>query len=256
MRTIKWVVYYGQTGDEAALAAYDIVVLDPGFIGSLAAIASKQTQVIGYVSLGEIRTAHPLFATLDPAVLLEENPAWPGTRRVDVRHPAWSAFVLDRVVPDIVAKGFTGLMFDTLDTPVYLEHSAPGRYPGMRKAAIALVRDIHQRYPTLMLIMNRGYDLIPDLAGSLDAVIAESLLAAPQPAATYGLVDPQTTAAQLAALHAVTKRTPPLTILSLDYWDPQDTATIALLYRQERALGHHPYVATRLLNQIMPEPTE
>jgi len=46
----------------------------------------------------------------------------------------------------------------------------------------------------------------------------------------------------------------PLPILSLDYWNPEDTKTIAEIYRRERELGHHPYVGTRMLDRIVPEP--
>jgi hypothetical protein len=58
---------------------------------------------------------------------------------------------------------------------------------------------------------------------------------------------------QLTLLNPAVSRRPPLPILSLDYWDPDDTGTIAEIYRRERELGHHPYVATRSLDQIVPE---
>ena len=102
-----------------------------------------------------------MFTFLDRAALLSENPDWPGTRRVDVRHPSWRSLVLDRRIPSLVSRGFTGLMFDTLDTPPYLELLDPVRYHGMRDAAIGLVDAIRVRWPGMMLIMNRGYALLP-----------------------------------------------------------------------------------------------
>ena len=59
----------------------------------------------------------PYYAQVDPAALLEQNPDWPGTRRVDVRHESWTALVVDKIIPSIAARGFTGLLLDTLDTP-------------------------------------------------------------------------------------------------------------------------------------------
>jgi hypothetical protein len=45
-----------------------------------------------------------------------------------------------------------------------------------------------------------------------------------------------------------------LPILSLDYWDPEDTLTIGKIYDRERQLGHHPYVATAVLDKLIAEP--
>jgi len=253
-QSIRWLAFYGVDADSSVLTAYDVVVLDHGFQGSVEGLGRANTRVCSYLSLGEINTSDPLLAGVDDAFLLEENPAWPGTRRVDLRHPAWQSFVLEQCIPRFVAKGFTGLMFDTLDTPAYLELVDAVRYRGMRAAAIALVGAIRARWPQLTLIMNRGYALLPDLVETIDAVIAEGLLTATD-AKTGGFVwvDAHQVALQLSLLQPAVRHRPPLPILSLDYWYPDDVSTIADIYRRERALGHHPYVATRLLDRIVPE---
>ena len=145
-------------------------------------------------------------------------------------------------------------MLDTLDTPPYLEQLDPARYQGMREAAVGLVNIIRARWPEMTLIINRGYALLPELINAIDAVIAESLLTSTDPR-TGGFVwlDPRQVEAQLEFLGFAARRHPPMPILSLDYWDPNDPRTIGEIYRRERALGHHPYVATRLLDQIVPE---
>jgi polysaccharide biosynthesis protein PelA len=252
--SIRWLVFYGERADEATLASYDIVVLDSGFRGSISAVVDTGTRVCGYLSLGEIKTSDPFFDFMDRAALLEENPDWPGTRRVDVRHPSWRSLVFDRKIPSIVATGFNGLMLDTLDTAPYLEQVDPVRYHGVRAAAVELVAAIRARWPRMMLIVNRGYALLPDLVDKIDAVIAESLMTSPdQGTGGFVWVDAQAVELQLSLLMPAARRTPPLPILSLDYWFPDDTKTIAAIYRRERDLGHHPYVATRLLDRIVPE---
>jgi uncharacterized protein (TIGR01370 family) len=254
--SIRWLAFYGVHADEFILATYDVVVLDPGFQGSIDRVAGANTQVCGYLSLGEIKTSDPSFALVDHAVLLAENPDWQGTRRVDVRHPSWRSFVLERQIPSIAAKGFTGLMIDTVDTAPYLELVDATRYHGMRAAAIELVDTIRARWPRLTLIMNRGYAVLPDVAESIDAVIAESLLTAPdQQTGGFAWVEPRQVELQVSLLQPAARRRPPLPILSLDYWHPDDVTTIAEIYHRERALGHHPYVATRLLDRIVAEPS-
>jgi hypothetical protein len=252
-KPIRWLAFYGVTAEEATLATYDIVVLDHGFQGAIGLVASPTTRVCGYVSLGEIRTSDPFMPFLDRAALLPENPDWPGTHRIDVRHPSWHSLVLDRQIPSLVSQGFTGLMFDTLDTPPYLEQLDPARYHGMREAAVGLVDSIRKRWPEMMLIMNRGYALLPDVIDKVDAVIAESLMTSPDQTGGFAWLDRVQVELQLKLLEPAARRHPPLPVLSLDYWDPKDARTIAEIYRRQRALGHHPYVATRSLDQIVPE---
>jgi len=98
--------------------------------------------------------------------------------------------------------------------------------------------------------------LLPDLVDIVDALIAESLLTKPNPAdGNSTWTNEREVAQQLALLGPVKRRwwAPP--ILSLDYWAPEDTATIEKIYQRERKLGHHPYVATPLLDRIVPEPS-
>lgn len=254
-RKLRWVVFYGQMADHAVLAAYDIVILDPGFLGSVKDVSSQGAKVYGYLSLGEIHMASPFSGKLASDALLAESPFWQGTRHIDVRHPSWHSLVLDQLVPAILARGFTGVMLDTLDTPPYLEQRDSKHNAGMQQAAIDLVRAIRSRFPTINLIMNRGYALLPELADILDALIAESLLTKPDPATGIAKWNNAgEVAQQLVLLTPAMSRPQPLPILSLDYWVPEDTATIGLIYRRERKLGHHPYVATPLLDQIVKEP--
>jgi len=251
---VKWVAFYGQTADEPVLASYDIVILDPMFQGSIAAVAQAGARVCGYLSLGEIRISDIFYDRVDPTALLEENPAWPGTRRIDVRHRSWKDLVLEQIIPSLAAKEFTGLLLDTLDTPPYLEQLDPNGNGGMRQAAVDLVQAIHRSHPNMLVIMNRGYAVLPSVIGSIDGIVAESLLTAQDEGGGYVWNESSQVALQLSLLMPALRSQNPLPILSLDYWDPEDTLTIRKIYLRERLLGHHPYVATRMLDRIIPEP--
>jgi len=252
-RGVKWLAFYGATADELALAEYDVVVLDPMFTGVKDLITRRGARVIGYLSLGEIRLDDPFYTLLDPAAILEASPAWPGTRRIDVRHPAWSELVLGQIIPAIIASRFTGLFLDTLDTPPFLERQDPAGKPGMLRAAVELVRAIRDSYPQLSLLMNRGYELLPAVVGSIDGLVAESLIAGSD-ADGYKMNSQSDIEAQLSMIKKPTSERKPLPVLSLDYWDPLDTSMIQKIYLLERQYGHHPYVGTRLLDRIVPEP--
>lgn len=257
-RPVKWLAFYGQSADERVLGSYDIVVLDPMFEGSLQEIGRNGTRLCGYLSLGEVRVGDKLYANVDAAALLEQNSAWPGTYRVDVRHPSWKKLILDEVIPFIARRGFNGLFLDTLDTPPYLEQLDPDSWHGMRQAAIDLVQSIRKRNTDKFIIINRGYALLPELIGSMDAIVAESLLTAPDAHDSHGYKweSPSEIAQVLSLLTPVAERKAQVPILSLDYWHPEDSVTIREIYARERLLGHHPYVATRSLDRIIPEPGE
>jgi polysaccharide biosynthesis protein PelA len=253
-RSLRWLAFYGMTAEEGILGGYDIVVLDQGYQGSIRQVVAAGAQVCCYLSLGEIRTADPFVNDLDDAALLSENPDWPGTHRVDVRSLSWRSLILDRRIPSLAAQGFTGLMLDTLDTPPHLERLDPSQYGGMRQAAVNLVESIRGRWPEMMLIMNRGYALLPDVVHQIDALLAESFMTRPdRQTGGFAWVEPGQIDVHRGLLKPAMQREPPLPILSLDYWDPDDPTTIAEIYRRERDLGHHPYVSTRCLDQIVPE---
>ena len=252
-----WAVFYGAAAEPDAFTGIETVILDPGFLGSIAEIAKLGSTPYGYLSLGEIKKSGPWFPHLSGGnVLLDENRSWPGTFTVDVRKDAWRKLMLEQAVPRLLAQGFQGIFLDTLDTPPYLEQLDAVRYGGMHAAAVALVRDIRRAFPDVPLIMNRGYALLPELAGAVDAIVAESLLTTYDFASkSYKWVPDKELKAQISLLRPALSRTgSPLRILSLDYWDPADSQTIRDIYRRERELGHAPYVATILLDQVVREP--
>jgi uncharacterized protein (TIGR01370 family) len=253
---IKWIAFYGESADERVLSAYDLVVLDPTFKGSKTAITKAGARLCGYLSLGEIRAGATFYGRLDPSALLAENPAWPGTHRIDVRQSSWTNLVLSELVPNLLAGGFSGLFLDTLDTPPYLEQVNADLYYGMRQAAIDLVHAIRRANPHMLIIMNRGYNLLPDVVDQIDAVVAESLLTTADinvPGLYKWNTDAEI-AAQLSLLAATQQRRPPLPILSLDYWTQEDVRVIKQIYAREHQLGHHPFVTNRTLDIIVPGP--
>jgi hypothetical protein len=125
----------------------------------------------------------------------------------------------------------------------------------MRQASIDLVQAIRRSSPDMLIIVNRGYALLPDILRIVDAVLVESLLTTPDPDGNgFHWNRPDEIATQLALLAPARDSTPALPILSLDYWDPADAAGVKDIYRRQRALGHLPYVTTPLLGAITPEP--
>jgi len=250
---LPWAAYYSDKEPGAAFSRYKLVVFDWQYHPPLS--ARPRPTYLAYLSVGEVDAFRPHFeAVKRQGLLAGRNERW-GSHFVDVRDPRWQARVLDELVPAILEQGFDGVLLDTLDSAIYLEEQAPETYKGMQSAACRLVLAVRERYPRLLIAVNRAYPLLPCMENHIDFLLAESLLGGYDfEQKTYRKVSRGESRSQLDTLLAARKRRPDLTVLTLDYWDPNDLAGIERLYRKQIANGFHPYVTTILLDTLGPFP--
>ena len=251
-----WMVYYSDAAPADAFDAFGLLVLDSEAPPSLAALKDRGKVLLGYISLGEVASYRAWFEDLSrQGLLLAENPNWKGSFYVDLRDRRWTKRVIEEIVPAILFEGFDGLFLDTLDNPIHLERVEPETYAGMTAAAARLVRTLRLHYPTIPIMLNRAYPLLPEVEDAIDMALGESVYADYDfETGTYGLVDPETYRLQVEFLTAARARRPELRVMTLDYWDPEDTEGIRRIYEVERANGFEPYVATIALDRIVPRP--
>lgn len=247
----KWAVYYSDQAVPEDFGGYRLLVFDADRHPEIAPLAKTGAIVLGYLSLGEVHRSRAWFPEV--GVLLGENPNWPGSHYVDVRDAQWRNLVMTRLVPAILAQGFHGVFLDTLDDPIELERRDPQGRAGMVEAAVELVKDLRRKFPSMTIMMNRAYALLPSVGESIDIALGESV---------YGTYDfqskvyrrvPEAEYREQVRLLKQARR-PSLRICSLDYWDPGDREGIRKIYRLQRANGFEPYVATVGLDQIVKEP--
>lgn len=253
----RWGIDYGARPDPALAARFDMLVLEPGHGHDLRQMRRGGTStLIGYISLGEIERTRPYAPAMERAgALSRANPHWPDARYADLRHPAWRAHLLDHAIPDILARGYDGVFFDTLDNAEAMEQADPAGAAGMIAAASSLVRAIRARFPKAVLVMNRGYALLPEIADAVDMVLGEAMASRWNFATrTYERLSQGDWDWQAERLRAARAVNPALRLLTLDYWPPDDVAGVRALYERERAAGFNPYVATLALDRLWPEP--
>lgn len=253
---VRWAVCYSDRPAAADLAGYDLVVLDAVHHPPLAPLRARGQTVLAYLSLTEMGESHAAFNGLQAAgVVLDVHPAWAGTHYLDFRRPEWSSLVLDRLVPDALAAGFTGIFLDTIDDAAFLEAKDPVAYAGMQAAAVRLVRSIRRAHPGALLMVNRGYAVMPEMADAIDVLLGESVIATFDPQTKrYARVAESDVEWQVHQLRRAKSVNPSLKLLTLDYWDPADAAGVRAIYDQQRASGFSPYVSTPLLDAIVLEP--
>ncbi len=254
--TSRWAVCYTDAPTSFDLAAYDLVVLDPDRHPPLAPMVERGRTVLAYLSLAEVTESRSYFAELrQRGLLLGAHPYWDEAHYIDLRRAEWTRMVVEDLVPRILATGFSGIFFDTLDDAEYFETKDPSRYRGMRRAAAELVRSIRHHYRDAVLMVNRGYDLMPEIAGSIDILLGESVLSTFDAGRkSFRRVPAEDAAWQIGALRAARARNPKLRLFTLDYWDPADAQGVRQLYREQRANGFSPYVSTPALDALVGEP--
>lgn len=252
----RWAIDYGSSTDVTLASQYDVLVLEPDHDRAPASLRRPGGLAIGYISLGEVEKSRPAAAALAAAgALLAANPHWPDARYADLRHARWRAEVLDRLVPTILAKGYNGIFMDTLDNAEAMERANPIGNAGMVDAAASLVRAIHERFPAAIIVMNRGYALLPKVADVIDGVLGEAMATRWNfRTRTYDTLSEGDWNWQAGRLRAARQVNPALALMTLDYWEPGDAVGVRALYGRERAAGFVPYVSVLALDRIVPEP--
>lgn len=256
-KPIKWTIYFHENLPEKVYDPYSLVILEPDQRPNVSMLLESGKTVLGYLSLGEISKDRPYYeAAQKQGILLQKNQNWPDSRMVDVRNPLWTERVIDELVPKILFQHFSGLFLDTLDNPPYLESKDPAAFKGMKESAVALIKTLRLHFPTIYIMMNRGLELLPEVAKDINAVLAENILTEHDFKTNKQVMVPEKTYLELVKrLHEAKQLNPQLEIFSLDYWNPEDKAGIKKIYDTQRKQGFHPYVATIYLDKIIPEPS-
>ena len=212
--------------------------------------------LLGYLSLGEIHGGRSCFQEVGrEGLLLEANPNWPDARRVDMRAARWRERVVEQLVPAILVRGFDGIFLDTLDNAEALERRDPVRFAGMVQGAAELVRGIRRRFPGVPVMVNRGYGVLPRIAGQFDMLLGESVRTTfDAKSGAYRAVPEDGYLWQVQRMREARERDPRLRLFSLDYAHPEDKDGIARTYAVQRANGFVPYVGTFDLTRVVQEP--
>ena len=255
-RTVPWVVYYSDEASIASFRSFDVVIFDSENHPSLQPFHDQDKTLLGYLSLGEVADYRNYFDQVKSQnILLHENQVWKGSFFVDLRDPRWTSRVIEVLIPKILDEGFQGVFLDTLDDAEHLEQSQPEHFSGMTAAAASLVKAIRLHFPHIVIMLNRAYAILPEVAMYIDMELGESVYTSYDFASeTYIRVKHSDYQWQVERLRNAQELNPQIQIMTLDYWNPDDDHGIARIYAEQRANGFSPYVATIELDRIICEP--
>ena len=252
----SWAIYYDKKLPAKTFKDVDLVVFDRRHYPDFASLKGK-TIVLGYVTGGEEYDHSPNVKMLkDKNLILMQNERWK-SYMIDITALEWQQMVLDQV-DDADKKGFDGVMIDTLESPLYWAATRePARLPAMRQAAVDLIHTIRKSHPHMKIMVNRAFDVLPDVAVDIDYSLAESILTNTDVSTgQFGLNSPDTYHQVAEQLQNVVALAPHLQVFTLDYWKQDDVKGLERIYAEQRANGFIPYVNTPALNSYTPEPHE
>ena len=233
-------IYYGPAPAPAELRAFDWVVLEPGHRHRLADLQAPHNRLLAYVSVGEVLESRDYFPRIPKDWLVGENRAW-GSRVVDQSRPEWPEFFLTQVVAPLWEQGYRGFFLDTLDSYQLVAKGDAARAAqeaGLRK----VVRGIKARFPEAILILNRGFEILPGVHKDVAAVAAESLFQGWDATQKRYTEVPEADRAWLSAKLAGVRDRYRLPVVAIDYVAPADRERARATATRIRERGLIPWV--------------
>lgn len=251
-----WAIFYGESAPASAFKPYQLLVFDSDAHPELEQFKGQDKTILGYLSLGEVEQRRAHFTDVQQeGLLLGENAHWKESQFVDLRSPRWAKRVIEELIPAILFQRFDGLFLDTLDNAGFLEDKDPAKFRGMREGAVHLVQAIRLHYPQIKIMMNRGFDLLPEVGGQIDMLLGESLYTTYDSSKQhYQRVPEAQYTHQVTQMQEAKTAHPKLELFSVDYWDPADKSMVKEIYSTELKNGFSPYVSTPQFTTIYAMP--
>lgn len=164
-------LHYSNKAPLDDLKLFDVVVVEPDHGYDPAAFRVHGGDLYAYASVAEVQPSRPYFKDVPAAWQLARNGQW-NSIVIDQTPAEWPAFFADRVIGPLWKQGYRGFFLDTLDSyRLASQFDEAAQQDGL----VRVVQTLHQRYPGIKLILNRGFEVIPRLKGQVAMVAAESL---------------------------------------------------------------------------------
>jgi hypothetical protein len=155
------------------LRIYDAVIVEPDHNDFPKVPEPLQSKLYAYTSLGEVAADKSYASQIPQLAKVSRNPAW-STDVLDQTSSVWRDFYIEKIVAPLWARGFRGVFIDTLDS-YQLSAKTPEQRALQEAGMVETLRQLHNRFPGIRLILNRGFEILPQVHQWVTAVAAESL---------------------------------------------------------------------------------
>ena len=238
-------LYYG-TDNRPELKLYKHVVVQPYNALNPKTFNTADHEAFVYASIGETKSLHFNGRSIDKHWIIGKNKAWK-TLILDQANPAWQRFFLDNIITVLWNKGYRGFYLDTLDS-YHLITTDPVRIKQQQAGIVTIIKAIKQKYPQAKLILNRGFELLPDVHDLITRMTVESVFAGWDPSRHYYRVSPQNRIWVLRDIETAKKMGVPITII--DYIDPENPQKSTHIAEQISHIGCSAWITNPDLTQV------
>ncbi|MEO5659255.1 MAG: endo alpha-1,4 polygalactosaminidase [Polaromonas sp.] len=240
--------FYGSPVPVAALSQFDRVVVEAENVKDLDGLRASGSDVFAYVSVGEAESWRTSSRALPKDLFLGTNIAW-NSRIADLTQPGWRDYLIEQRMAQLWGSGYRSFFLDTLDS-YQLVAKNPDEQLAQSKALVELIRAMHQRFPGVKLLFNRGFAVLPEAGPLAAGLVAESLFQSWNPMTQqYMPVADNDRNWLLTRLNDAHLRYG-LPITVIDYVSPDKPELAQETARQITALGFTPWVSTPGLDMI------
>ena len=253
----SYACYYGK-GNLDALLRRDASIVQPATLtaSERAALRRAGKLLVAYISIGEddeLRVGDAQgpgghdsgYFDRDRDGKPDRNGIW-NSYFANAASPAWRAHFLakaDAILRDTAADG---LFLDTVETCLLYTESRPGM--------VSLIQELRARHPEKIIVINRAWDLLPELGDAVDGIMFESFTL------SYDFGDKRYIRLRDSGLDfgldvwnrllKPARDRHGLVLLALDYSDVPDSRPVAAALDRAATLGMIPCVATINLDTL------
>ncbi len=165
--------YYGSALPAAALSQYDHVIVqaDQADKAQVELLRRRGSEVFAYVSLSELSRAQA--SNVDRRWQLGSNANW-NTVVMNAADSGFRRWLLDNCFAPLWQRGFHAFFLDNLDSYQGVVHTEEARIAQINGLS-AIISELATRFPKVKLELNRGFELLPQIAKLATGLAAESL---------------------------------------------------------------------------------
>lgn len=162
--------------DPRALLAFNTCIIDPtaeAELGPGRELGHSYFARLASVSLPE-GSALAAEAALSGLTLREDGE---GERPflLDILHPNWADWMVEQHAKAAAQQGYGGFFVQGAADLPQLDALRPAKASEHRRAFVAFVQRLHERFPDKPIILHRGFDLVPELQTALHAVLIDGV---------------------------------------------------------------------------------
>lgn len=172
---LKWLIVYSNQLTTSQLQGVGMAIVEPELVKP-AQYPAVHTRFYAYLSLGAVNVTRSYWPRIrGKAFVVEQDLEWPDSYRMDLRSLEWQGMILNELIPEIIAQGFSGIFLDTIDVPYRLEAKDPRKFKGSHEALVTLILAIRKKFPTLGILPNNAMPILPQIGRVIDGVVVEDL---------------------------------------------------------------------------------